>query len=208
MMPYLQTIVRECHDTGLPIMRALWLHYPEDATAVARGDQYLWGREIIVAPVTEKGATTRSLYLPRGQWYDFWTENIAEGGREISRDVDLATIPLYVRSGSILPLGPIKQHTGEQVDGPLTLVIYPGSDGSFTLYEDDGRTFDYRRGESMRIRINWNERSRRLTLRLAEGSRMLPPLKRKIEVRIVPEKTTRSIVFEGQPIEIRMKDKG
>jgi len=208
MMPYLQTIVRECHDTGLPIMRALWLHYPEDATAVARGDQYLWGRDILVAPETEKGATTRSLYLPRGQWYDFWTESLAEGGREISRDVDLATIPLYVRSGSILPLGPVKQHTGEQVDGPLTLVIYPGSDGSFTLYEDDGRTFDYRRGESMRIRINWNERSRRLTLRLAEGSRMLPPLKRKIEVRIVPEKTTRSIVFEGQPIEIRMKDKG
>src|SRR5215510_3017755 len=204
MMPYLQTVVRECHDTGMPIMRALWLHYPDDATAVARGDQYLWGRDIMVAPVTEKGATMRSLYLPRGQWYDFWTEEKVEGGREISRNVDLATMPLYVRSGSIIPLGPVKQFTAEKVDGALTLAIYPGADGSFTLYEDDGQTFDYQRGELMRIRMNWNERSRQLTLRLAEGSRMLPPLKRKIEVRLVPEKTTRSIIFEGRPVLIRL----
>jgi alpha-glucosidase (family GH31 glycosyl hydrolase) len=206
MMPYLQTVVRECHDTGLPIMRALWLHYPDDATAVARGDQYLWGRDIMVAPVTEKGATSRSLYLPRGQWYDFWSENLVEGGREISRNVDLATMPLYVRSGSIIPLGPVKQYSGEKIDGPLTLIIYPGSDAIFTLYEDDGQTFDYQRGEVMRIRMNWNERTRRLSLRLADGSRMLPPLKRKIEVRLVPEKISRSFVFEGRPIDVIMKN--
>jgi alpha-glucosidase (family GH31 glycosyl hydrolase) len=207
LMPYLYSAVRETHETGLPIMRALWLHYPDDATAVARGDEYLWGRDILVAPVVEKGATARRLYLPRGYWYDFWTEEKIEGGREVSKAVDLATMPLYVRAGSIIPLGPVKQYTAENVDGPLTLVIYPGADGTFALYEDDGQTFDYRRGEWMRIRMTWNERNRRLSLRLAEGAReaprMLPPLKRNIEVRLAGEKTTRAITFEGWPVEVR-----
>ena len=74
LLPYTYTAVRECCDTGLPIIRALWLHYPDDRAAVARGDQYLWGRDILVSPVVEKGATSRRLYLPRGSWFDFWTE--------------------------------------------------------------------------------------------------------------------------------------
>jgi len=205
LMPYLYSAVRETHETGLPIMRALWLHYPDDATAVARGDEYLWGRDILVAPVVEKGATSRKLYLPRGAWYDFWTEEKVEGGREVSKAVDLATMPLYARAGSIIPLGPVKQYTAEKVDGPLTLVIYPGADATFTLYEDDGHTFDYRRGEWMGIRMAWNERARRLSLRLADGSRMLPPLRRNIEVRLAGEKTTRPVVFEGRPVEVQIK---
>jgi alpha-glucosidase/alpha-D-xyloside xylohydrolase len=205
LMLYLYSAVRETHETGLPIMRALWLHYPDDATAVARGDQYLWGRDILVAPVVEKGATERRLYLPRGHWYDFWTEERIEGGREVSKAVDLATIPLYVRAGSIIPLGPVKQYTAEKVDGPLTLVIYPGADATFTLYEDDGLTFDYRRGKWMGVRMTWNDRARRLSLRLAKGSRMLPPQRRSIEIRVAGEKTTRADVFEGRPIEVQIK---
>ena len=138
--------------THRPADHRLWLHYSDDAAAVARGDQYLWGRDLLCAPVTEKGAAVRRLYLPRGDWYDFWTEEKFTGGREISRRVDLATMPLYARSGSILPLGPVKQYTGEKVDGPLTLIVYPGVDGAFTMYEDDGATFDYRRGQWTRLR--------------------------------------------------------
>jgi alpha-glucosidase/alpha-D-xyloside xylohydrolase len=205
LMPYLYSAVRETHETGLPIMRALWLQYPDDAAAVARGDEYLWGRDILVAPVVEKGATERRLYLPRGHWYDFWTEEKIEGGREVSKAVDLATMPLYVRAGSIIPLGPVKQYTAEKAPGPLTLVIFPGSDVTFTLYEDDGLTFDYRRGEWMGVRMAWNERARRLSLRLAEGSRMLPPLRRDIEVRVAGEKAVRAAVFDGRPIEIQIK---
>src|SRR5262249_43911025 len=79
MLPYTYTIARECHETGLPMIRALWLHYPDDASAAGRSDEYLWGRDILVAPVTEKGATSRRLYLPRGMWYDFWTEEKIQG---------------------------------------------------------------------------------------------------------------------------------
>ncbi len=97
LMPYLYSAIYEGHRTGLPVMRALWLHHPADRTAVARGDQYLWGRDILVAPVTEKGATSRKVYLPRltsGRWHDFWSNETLEGGREIERVVDLATMPL------------------------------------------------------------------------------------------------------------------
>src|SRR5262249_21265614 len=193
LLPYLYTAVRESPDTGLPSIRDLGLHIPHHEKAVSRGDEYLWGSHILVAPVTEKGATSRSVYLPAGIWYDFWTEEQIEGGREINRPVDLATMPLYVRGGSIIPFGPVKQVTGEKSHAPLALVIYPNPDASGTMYEDDGQTFNYRRGEWMNIRAQWNGSARRLALSLAPGSRMLPPLRRKIEVRLAPEKQTHSI---------------
>jgi alpha-glucosidase/alpha-D-xyloside xylohydrolase len=204
LMPYLYSAVRECAQTGLPIIRAMWLHYPDDLAAAARGDQYLWGRDILVAPVVERAATSRRLYLPRGTWYDFWTEKPADGGREIDRAVDLETMPLYVRAGAIVPMGPVKQYTSEPVEGPLTLVVYPGSDGTFLLYEDDGQTFDYRKGEWMGMAMQWRNAQRRLTLQLAPGSRMLPPVTRAIEVRLAGSTATKPVVFTGQTLQIDM----
>ncbi|HEY6393379.1 MAG TPA: DUF5110 domain-containing protein, partial [Bryobacteraceae bacterium] len=201
MLPYLYSAVRECALTGLPVMRALWLHYPDDAAAVARGDEYLWGRNVLVAPVVEQGATLRQIYLPRGAWYDFWTGERHAGGREVSRKVDLETTPLYVRAGSILPLGPVKQYTGEQVDEPLTISIYPGADSSFLLYEDDGASFNYRKGEWMGLQMNWNDMRRVLSLRLAHGSKMLPPLRRNVIVKM--GNATRPAVFSGHPLDVR-----
>ncbi len=202
LMPYTYTAVKECCDTGLPVMRSLWLHYPDDPAAVARGDQYLWGRDVLVSPVVEKGATSRRLYLPRGKWFDFWTEEGVDGGREIERTVDLATMPLHVRAGAILPLGPVRQYVDEPVDAPVTLVVYPGADGTASIYEDDGKTFAYRKGAWMRIEMAWRNADRRLTLRLARGSRMLPPAKRSFEVRLAGEKGTRTFVFEGRPVNV------
>jgi alpha-glucosidase/alpha-D-xyloside xylohydrolase len=203
LMPYLYTAVRETHDTGMPIMRALWLHAPDDPIAVARGDEYLWGPDILVAPVVEPGATSRRLYLPRGAWYDFWTGERIDGGREIERPVDLATMPLYVRAGAVLPMDPVRQYVGEPVVEPLTLLVHPGQDGDSFLYEDDGHTFDYRNGDWMRVAMSWRDASRTLSLRLAPGSRMMPPSPRPIEVRLADTSETRSITFDGRPIEVR-----
>jgi alpha-glucosidase (family GH31 glycosyl hydrolase) len=204
MMPYLYSAVKEACETGVPIIRSLWFHDPEDAAAVARGDQYLYGRDMLVAPVFERGATVRSLYLPRGTWYDFWTREKLEGGREIARKVDLETTPLYVRAGAVIPMGPVKQYTGERVDGPLTLWVHPGADGAFVLYEDDGESFNYRKGEFMKANIAWNDRQRRLSIRLAAGSKMLAPEKRNIVVRVAGETATREIVFEGRPVDVKV----
>jgi len=204
MLPYTYTAARECVETGLPMMRALWLHHPDDPQAVARGDQFLWGRDILVSPVVEKGATSRRLYLPRGAWFDFWTEERTEGGREIDRRVDLETMPLHVRAGAILPFGPLKQYVGEPVENTLSVTVYPGTNGAFDLYEDDGRTFDYLKGEWMRLAMNWDDAARRFTIRLSPGSRLLPSAKRPLEVRVAGEKQSHRVVFEGRPVEIRL----
>jgi alpha-glucosidase/alpha-D-xyloside xylohydrolase len=202
MLPYIYTAMRETHETGMPMIRALWLHHPDDPAAAARGDEYLWGRDILVAPVFEKGATSRKLYLPRGTWYDFWTEEKIEGGREIERKVELSTIPLFVRAGTVLPLGPVKQYSDEPVNEPLTLVVYPGVNGKTTLYEDDGKTFNYRRGEFMKVEMNWMDANRRLTLRLSPGSRMLAPNRRPLVIRIAGQPTTRAATFDGRQLDI------
>jgi alpha-glucosidase/alpha-D-xyloside xylohydrolase len=203
LMPYLYSAVKETCETGLPIVRSLWLHHPDDAAAVARGDEYLYGRDILVAPIVEKGAASRSLYLPRGVWFDFWTREKMEGGREITRKVDLETIPLYIRAGAVIPMGPVKQYTEEKVDGPLNLWVHPGADGTCSLYEDDGKSFNYRKGEFMRINIAWSDRRRRLSMRLASGSKMLEPMKRHIVVRLAGEPATHEIIFDGRPAAVR-----
>jgi alpha-glucosidase (family GH31 glycosyl hydrolase) len=200
LLPYLYSAVHECASTGMPIMRALWLHFSDDPKAVECGDQFLWGKNILVAPVVEKGATVRRVYLPRGAWYDFWTHDRVEGGREISRPVDLETMPLYVREGSILPLGPVKQFTGEIVEEPLSVSIYPGADASFLLYEDDGASFNYRKGEWMGIQMAWDDKRSALSLHLAPGSRLLPPGPRAITVQLAG--TTRRVTFEGKPVQV------
>jgi alpha-glucosidase (family GH31 glycosyl hydrolase) len=200
MLPYLYSAVHECATTGMPIMRALWLHFPDDPKAVECGDEYLWGRSVLVAPIVEKGATTRQVYLPYGGWYDFWTGERIEGGREISRVVDLETMPLYVRAGSILPLGPVKQFTAEKVDEPLSISIFPGTDASFFLYEDDGASFNYRRGEWTGIQMTWDNARRTLGLQLAPGSRMLSPEPRVFTLKLA--EATRSVTFKGKPVEV------
>ena len=202
LMPYLYTAVRECHDTGMPIMRALWLHHADDPTSVARGDEYLWGRDLLVAPVVERGATSRRLYLPHGTWYDWWTEQRIEGGREIQRDVDLATTPLYARAGSVIPMGPVKQYDSERSDDPMTFVVFPGRDGESSWYDDDGISFEHRRGEWMRARLRWNDADRKLSLSLVPGSRALAPMPRTIVVRLAGSDARRTIEFSGRPVEV------
>ncbi len=202
LMPYLYTAVRETHETGLPLMRSLWLHDPTDPIAAARSDQYLWGPDILVAPVLSPGLRHRRLYLPRGLWYDFWTQARVRGGREISREVDLDTTPLYVRAGAVIPLDPVRQYTDEPVDGPLTLVVYPGADGSGSVYEDDGLTFGYQRGEWTRIVAEWDDSARVLTLRLAEGSQR--PAPRRVAVRVVPDPRVTEVTFDGSAVSIEV----
>jgi alpha-glucosidase/alpha-D-xyloside xylohydrolase len=204
LLPYTYTAVRETHDTGIPIMRALWIHDPDDPVAAARGDEYLWGPDLLVAPVVEKGATMRALYLPRGDWYDFWTGERIRGGREIARPVDLETMPLYVRAGAVLPIGPVKQYADETVDAPVTLRIHPGASGTSFLYEDDGISFDHQSGEFMRLSLEWDDAARSLTMALTDGARPLPPMPRRFEVTLAGSDTVQRVEFSGQPITVRL----
>jgi len=111
-------------------------------------------------------------------------------------------MPIYVRAGAVVPFGPVKQYTEEITNDPLAIRVYPGADGSFLMYEDDGTTFDYERGEFIRVKFDWSDRSRRLRMALAGGSRPLPSLMRRINIEIAPEGLSRSVVFDGKPVEV------
>jgi alpha-glucosidase/alpha-D-xyloside xylohydrolase len=196
LLPYNYTLMREACDAGLPPMRALWLHYPRDPAAVKQGDQYLWGRDMLVAPVVEKAAKTRRLYLPAGQWYDFWTAKQTQGSRWLDREVDLATMPLYVRAGAIIPLDPVRQYTSEKVSDPTVLNIYPGADGSFTLYDDDGTSLDYQKNLAEWTRFRWQDRTRTLTIEPAPGSKLQPA--RRFAVVVVSTGDRKTVEYGGR----------
>ena len=204
LMSYVYSAVKETCNSGLPIIRALWLHYPDDPLAVARGDEYLYGRDLLIAPVVVKAASERAVYLPRGNWYDFWTNAKHQGGREITRDVDLATLPVYVREGAIIPMDPVRQYTGQQVDGPLSLIVYPGANGAFRLYQDDGESFDFHHGVYTQIDMQWNNGTRQLLLSLAQGSRPPGHGRLPIEVRVAGETAAKNVSFDGRPLKVSL----
>jgi alpha-glucosidase/alpha-D-xyloside xylohydrolase len=164
LLPYIYSHIAEAHRSGMPLIRALWLSYPDDAKARLAEDCYLWGDAFLVAPVLDKNARQRTHYLPAGLWWDYWSGARITGGRDVARDVDLGTMPLYVKAGAIIPMGEVKQHTGAIAGQPVTFTVYPGADGRFTWYEDDGVSFEYESGAYFRADCAWNDAARTLTV--------------------------------------------
>jgi len=203
LMPYTYTLAWEARNTGLPLMRALWLHYPNDQKVRNMGSEYLWGRDMLIAPVFEKGATTREVYLPKGDWYDWWTNTKQTGGQTIKPEVDLSTMPIYVRAGAIIPFDPIRQYTAEVVKEPTTLKVYPGADGQFTLYEDDGISQEYLKGKATWTRITWNDKSKKLIIELGAPKGFSSQVPDRIfKVQLIPEGTIKTVHFSGKRVEV------
>lgn len=201
LLPYLYSAVAETHATGLPIMRALWLVYPDDPKAIAIEDAYLWGSNMLVAPVVEKGVTQRTVYLPHGAWWDYWSDTKVEGGKSVVREVNLETIPLYMKAGAILPVGPVKQYASEPSNEPLVLKVFPGADGRFSLYEDDGSSFNYERGQFSRVECRWNDGSRTLTLQPDQAGKAVS--RRVFAVEIVGRTGRKTVQFDGRTQSVR-----
>jgi alpha-D-xyloside xylohydrolase len=152
-------------------MRPLVIDFSQDKNVLNIGDQYLFGPSIMVSPVTTQRALNRTVYLPgKDSWDDFWTGKTESSGRSINAAAPVQTMPLYVRAGSILPLGPMIQYVGEKPADPIELRIYRGASGSFTLYEDEGDTYHYEKGVYATIPITWNESSRTLSFGERKGA--------------------------------------
>lgn len=206
LLPYNYSLAWQARDTGLPLMRALWLHYPDDRSAVVNGSEYLWGRDLLVAPVFRQGATTRNVYLPEGVWYDWWTGRRHDGRTTVTREVDLETMPMYARAGSIIPIDPVRQYVAQNVAEPTTLRIYRGQDGEFTLYDDDGTTLDYLDGEMILTHIAWDDTDATLTIEPATTSRSnARPASRQFMLQLIPGGETRRVVYIGQPVSVDFK---
>jgi alpha-D-xyloside xylohydrolase len=170
MLPYNYSIGGHVVRDGATIMRALAFDFPQDPLARDLTDQYLFGPSLLVSPVTTYKARTRSVYLPAGvKWFDFWTGQSVDGGRRIDADAPYDAIPIHVRAGSILPFGPECQYVGEKAADPITLYVYTGSNGSFTLYEDDGLTYDYEHNVYSEIPLHWDETLQTLTIGVRHG---------------------------------------
>ena len=206
LMPYTYTLAWEARETGLPFMRALWLHYPEDEVARSLGDQYLWGRDMLIAPVYRPGARTRDVYLPQGQWYDWWTDANETGGRTVTRPVNISKIPIYVRAGAIIPFDPVRQYMAQPVDEPTTLKVYSGADGEFTLYEDDGISLDYLQGRATWTKLTWDDSEQQLILEAgkSQGVTNLRP-RRTFNVQLLPEGRTKRVNYTGQRVVVSFR---
>jgi alpha-D-xyloside xylohydrolase len=169
LMPYVYSLAWKVTEDGYTVMRQLVFDYPGDRNVFDIKDQFLFGPALLVSPVTTAGATSRSVYLPAGTWYDFWTGSSMDGGSRISADAPLSRIPLFVKAGSIVPMGPMIQHATESAD-PIELRIYPGEDGSFALYEDEGDGYAYEDGQHSVIPFEWDESSGQLTIGARVGT--------------------------------------
>lgn len=170
LLPYIYTLAaRTTFDAYTP-MRALAFDFRNDPAALDANSEFMLGPSLLAAPVTQAGVDARSLYLPYGtDWYDFWTGERTHGGQTIQRATPLATMPVYVRAGSILPLGPEIEYANQKPADPIELRVYPGNDADFRLYEDDGTTYDYEKGAFAWIPIHWDDATRTLTFAAREG---------------------------------------
>jgi alpha-D-xyloside xylohydrolase len=150
LLPYIYSNAAAVAFEGSTLMRPLIFDFPNDAEALAQKHEYMFGKTLLVNPITEAGVTTWRTYLPvnKAGWYDFRTGKYYAGGQTIDASVNRTNIPVYVKGGSILPLGPDKQYAADKADAPIELHIYPGADAAFILYEDDGHTNDYEQGNA------------------------------------------------------------
>ena len=213
LLPYLYSAAWQTTSSGSTIMRPMLMDFSHDPLALSASNQFLFGPSILVTPVTEPGVSTQSVHLPSGNdWYDFWTGASYTGGQSLTANAPFDQIPLFVRAGAIIPIGPFLQHTGEKPEAPLELRIYPGADGAFTLYEDSGDGFGYENGEHATIELKWNDQKQVLSIGARQGSYLGMPSKREFHLVIVSsghgigstETSTLTVVYDGKAMEVSM----
>lgn len=177
LLPYIYTHAFESYQTGMPIMRALVLDYQDDENVYNIGDQYLFGKDMMICPVTTKGAQTRTVYLPEGNWIDYWTGKTYNGKQYINVVCPLDTLPIFVKAGAIIPMQPAMNYVGEKPVTTLTLDIYPGN-GSAFVYEDDGTSLQYQQGRYASTSITSNFRKGSASIRINKSTGSFTPVKR------------------------------
>ena len=161
-LPYTYSVAYGSYQTGAPYMRALFMDFPGDPKAADIPDEYMYGPAFLVAPVTEQGATHRTVYLPTGcDWYNYWTNERLHGGQTIAAEAPIDTLPLFVRAGSIVPLGSEVQ-SAQQPQTIASVRVYPGADGRFTLFQDDGKTYAYEKGGGSVTKLTWDDATHQL----------------------------------------------
>lgn len=207
LMPYLYTLASRTWFDDYTLMRPLVMDFQEDERVLDIGDQFMCGDALLVCPVYRYQARTREIYLPEGLWYNFYTEKPIEGGRTIEVAAPYERMPLYAKAGEIVPLGEPIEYTAQEQDGHLILNVYTGKDAHFTLYEDDGVSYDYEQGTYTQIPIAWSEAERTLSIGERRGAYEGMFAERTITVRLISPagSTSRQVRYNGTAITIQQE---
>jgi alpha-D-xyloside xylohydrolase len=213
LLPYIYSVSWKVTSEGYTMMRPLVMDFRGDKEVYGIADEYMFGPSLLVCPVTEPNARSRRVYLPKGtEWFDFWTGKSYTGGQTIEATSLRETMPLFVKAGAIIPLGPDVQYASEKPADPLELRIYRGAGGEFTLYEDEGDNYNYEKGALARIRFRWDEDKKELVIGPREGQ--FPGLLKERTLRIVwvaaghgsgiapATKTDKEVRYSGQVMKI------
>jgi len=218
LMPYIYSLAWKVTHENYTIMRSLAFDFRNDVSVYNIPDQFMFGPAFLVNPVTEQlysgkqnsdsKSKTRNVYLPKSvKWYDFWTGKTLEGGQTIAANAPIETIPLYIKAGSIIPMGPFLQYATEKPADPIELRIYQGANGQFTIYEDENETYNYEKGLYSTITLLWNDQTKTLTINKREGSFPGMIMKRTFNIILVKEnhgigvglsdKIDKTILYDG-----------
>jgi len=208
LMPYIYSLGAATWFEDGSIMRGLVMDFPGDRAARTANDEYLFGHAFLVAPVTSFGARSRTVYLPAGGWYDFYSGSHIAGGRSIEAEAPVEHMPLFVRAGSIVPIGQSIEWTRAAEGAPITLLVYKGADGRFTLYNDDGVSQGYKNGGYARIPIEWNERTGMLTIGARDGTYVGMPQIQRFVVRFVSPQRGGDPLADEAPRDIKVDYSG
>ena len=206
LLPYIYTYARQAHDTGLPLMRAMFLEFPYDSETYSTDTQFMFGEELLVAPVVKKGARKRNVYLPEGEWIDFNDKKtVYDGEQWTSVNAPLSVIPMFVRKGSIIPRMPVMNYTREKAVYPVTFEIFPAAAGglaSFDLYEDDGESLGYLREEWLRTPVTCASVTNGLEIEIGdrEGKGYEIAGQRNFILKIYSDKELRKALMDGKAI--------
>ena len=200
LLPYIYSASWDVTHNDGTMMRALAFDFRADEHALHIADQYMFGKALLVAPVVQPKAQAREVYLPgKDAWYDYWSGAKLAPGQVVTAKADIATIPLYVRAGSILPLGPVKQFADEKSDAPVDLVVYPGKDGAYDLYDDGGDGYAYQKGAYAVVRMTWNDGAKRLDIAPRQGRYDGMPARQAFAVRCGPKPgDIVKVVYDGK----------
>ncbi|HVV71427.1 MAG TPA: DUF5110 domain-containing protein, partial [Verrucomicrobiae bacterium] len=170
LLPYIYSLAGAVTQDNYTIMRDLAFDFPEDTAVYGVRDQYMFGPAFLVNPVTSPGAVSRSVYLPNATWYDFWTGKRVHGGERVDVSAPVGVMPLYVRAGSVVPLGPEMEYATERPADTIELRIYPGGDGTFTLYEDANDGYAYEEGQFATTKISYHDKRHTLEIGATHGA--------------------------------------
>jgi alpha-glucosidase len=196
LLPNIYNEIEKAAETGIPAMRPLFLEYPEDEATAAIDNEFLFGSDLLVAPVLKEGATERAVYLPKGDWYDYWTGRKFSGGATIQVTVTLENFPLFVRGGAFIFRQPVVQNTGEMPGKPLRVLIAPATESESTLYEDDGESLDYRKGDFLKRRFHQTRNDNEISVDISAPQGSYRPASRDLVLEIWTEREPKIVSIQ------------